>query len=105
MTIQNGRLFGDRLSLDEQGFVFVPHLTQVADFSTREQLKSVYYPEVERLIRRESGASHVVIFDHTLRSGDETERETKTHPRARAARRTTTTRSGRTQSGAGNSSR
>src|SRR4030095_10115405 len=77
MTIRNGRLFGDRLSLDEQGFVFVPHLTQVADFFDAEQLKSVYYPEVELLIRRESGASRVVIFDHTLRSGDETERETK----------------------------
>ena len=69
MSIQNGRLFGDRLSLDEQGFVFVTH--------DGEQLKSVYYPEVEQLIRRESGAARVVIFDHTLRSGDETERETK----------------------------
>jgi len=77
MSIQNGRLFGDRLSLDEQGFVFVTHLTQVADFFDGEQLKSVYYPEVEQLIRRESGAARVVIFDHTLRSGDETERETK----------------------------
>jgi hypothetical protein len=77
MSIQNGRLFGDRLSLDEQGFVFVTHLTQVADFFDDEQLKSVYYPEVEQLIRRESGAARVVIFDHTLRSGDETERETK----------------------------
>src|SRR4030095_16617415 len=77
MTIRNGRLFGDRLSLDEQGFVFVPHLTQVADFFDAEQLKSVYYPEVELLIRRESGASRVVIFDHTLRSGDEGERETR----------------------------
>ncbi len=77
MTVQNGRLFGDRLSLDEQGFVFVAHPTQVADFFDAEQLKSVYYPEVEQLTRRESGASRVVIFDHTLRSGDETERETK----------------------------
>jgi hypothetical protein len=29
------------------------------------------------LIKRASGASRVVIFDHTLRSGDETEREEK----------------------------
>ena len=77
MNIQNGRLFRERLSLDGQGFVFVTHLTQVADFFDGEQLKSVYYPEVEQLIRRESGAARVVIFDHTLRSGDETERETK----------------------------
>src|SRR6266404_108630 len=77
MAVQNGRLLADRLSLDEQGFVFVAHPTQVADFFDAEQLKSVYYPEVEQLIRRESGASRVVIFDHTLRSGDESEREEK----------------------------
>ena len=45
--------------------------------STPTQLKSVYYPEVEQLIKHESGAARVVIFDHTLRSGDETEREAK----------------------------
>jgi hypothetical protein len=37
----------------------------------------VYYPEVEELIKRESGAARVVIFDHTLRSGEEGEREAK----------------------------
>jgi hypothetical protein len=41
------------------------------------QLKSVYYPEVEQLIKAVAGASRVVIFDHTLRSGDEGEREEK----------------------------
>src|SRR4029434_612061 len=67
----------DQLSLDEQGFVFVEHKTKVADFFDPAQLESVYYPEVEELIKRASGASRVVIFDHTLRSGDETEREEK----------------------------
>ena len=77
MKVSNGRLIADQLSLDEQGFVFVLHHTQVADFFDSEQLQSVYYPEVEQLIRRESGASRIVIFDHTLRSGDEPEREAK----------------------------
>ncbi len=77
MKVSNGRLIADQLSLDEQGFVFVQHHTQVADFFDPEQLQSVYYPEVEQLIRRESGASRIVIFDHTLRSGDEPEREAK----------------------------
>ena len=75
VTVRNGRLLADRLGLDEQGFVLVEHKTKVADFFDAEQLKSVYYPEVERLIKGASGASRVVIFDHTLRSGDETERE------------------------------
>jgi hypothetical protein len=77
MAVRNGRLLADRLSLDEQGFVFVEHKTQVKDFFNATQLESVYYPEVEQLIKSASGASRVVIFDHTLRSGDETEREEK----------------------------
>ena len=77
MEVQNGRLLADQLSLEQQGFVFVEHKTKVADFFDAEQLKSVYYPEVEELIKNASGASRVAIFDHTLRSGDETEREAK----------------------------
>jgi hypothetical protein len=75
MAVQNGRLLADRLSLEEQGFVLVEHKTKVADFFDAAQLESVYYPEVEQLIKGVSGAARVVIFDHTLRSGDETERE------------------------------
>jgi hypothetical protein len=77
MEVRNGRLIADQLSLDEQGFVLVEHKTKVTDFFDPAQLKSVYYPEVEQLIKDESGASRVVIFDHTLRSGDEAEREAK----------------------------
>ena len=77
MTVQNGRLFADTLSLEEQGFVFVEHRTEVTDFFDAEQLNSIYYPEVERLIKSISGALRVVIFDHTLRSGNEDERETR----------------------------
>ena len=77
MELRNGRLIADRLSLEEQGFVFVEHRTKVADFFAADQLKSIYYPEVEELIKKTAGASRVVIFDHTLRSGDESEREEK----------------------------
>ena len=77
MAIQNGRLLADRLSLDENGFVFVEHKTAVRDFFDAEQLQSVYYPEVEQLIKKTSNAARVAIFDHTLRSGDAGEREVK----------------------------
>ena len=77
VEVRDGRLLADRLSLEQQGFVFVEHKTNVADFFDAEQLKSVYYPEVEELIKNASGASRVAIFDHTLRSGDESEREAK----------------------------
>jgi hypothetical protein len=77
VAVRNGRVLADRLSLDEQGFVFVEHKTKVTDFFEPAQLESVYYPEVEQLIKDASGAARVVIFDHTLRSGDEAEREAK----------------------------
>jgi hypothetical protein len=77
MTVRNGRMLADRFSLDENGFVFVEHETKVADFFDAEQLQAVYYPEVEQLIKAVSGALRVVIFDHTLRSGEEAEREEK----------------------------
>ncbi len=77
LSIRDARPFADRLSLDENGFVFVGHRTAVADFFDTEQLKSVYYPEIEHLVRAACGASRVLVFDHTLRSGDETEREAR----------------------------
>ncbi len=77
MTVRNGRLVADRLSVDKQGFVFVEHKTRVADFFDAAQLESLYYPEVVELIKAASGASRVVVFDHTLRSGDGAEREAK----------------------------
>jgi hypothetical protein len=47
------------------------------DFFDADELKAVYYPEIERLVQRVSGAARVVVFDHTLRSGDEAEREAR----------------------------
>jgi hypothetical protein len=77
MRILNGRLHAGELTLERNGFVFVDHKTAVKDFFDKQQLESVYYPEVEALIKKMSGATRVVLFDHTLRSGDEAEREAR----------------------------
>ena len=77
MSIRNGRPLAGGFSLDGNGFVFVEHETKLADFFDAGQLEKAYYPEVERLIKEVSGASWVVVFDHTLRSGDEAEREAR----------------------------
>ncbi|HMG60079.1 MAG TPA: CmcJ/NvfI family oxidoreductase [Burkholderiales bacterium] len=77
MTIRDGRPLADEFDLEVTGFEFVEHRTQVRDFFDPEELKRVYYPEVEALVKKISGASRVVVFDHTLRSGDEAEREAK----------------------------
>jgi hypothetical protein len=75
VEICNGR--GMSFSLEENGFVFVEHKTTVEDFFDRAELESVYYPEVAALIEKLSGAKRVRVFDHTLRSGDEAEREAR----------------------------
>src|SRR3989440_1156570 len=75
MSISDGR--AAQLSLDGNGFVLVEHRTAVRDFFDAEELKSLYYREVEELIKRISGAKRVVVFDHTLRSGNEAEREAR----------------------------
>lgn len=71
MLIRDGRPLRDQFALDVTGFEFIDHDTKVADFFDVEQIKSVYYPEIEALIKGHTGAARVVVFDHTLRSGDE----------------------------------
>ncbi len=77
MAVRNGRLCASEISLERNGFVLVEHKTNVGEFFDGKQLESIYYPEVEALIKQQSGAARVAIFDHTLRSGDEAEREEK----------------------------
>jgi hypothetical protein len=77
MRIRDGRPLAAEFSLDRNGFALVDHSTAVADFFDPAQLEAVYYPEVERLVRAVSGAARVVVFDHTLRTGDLAEREAR----------------------------
>jgi len=77
VEIRNGRPLAGGFSLDVQGFAFREHLTAMRDFFDADELRRVYYPEVEKLVRDVSGAARVVVFDHTLRSGDESEREAR----------------------------
>jgi hypothetical protein len=71
MAVRNGRPLRDAFKLDVHGFVFVDHATQVKDFTDASERARVYDPEVQALIKKHSGASEVVVFDHTIRIGDE----------------------------------
>ena len=75
VNISNGR--NEELSLERNGFELVEHASAVKSFFDSEELERVYYPEVESLIKARSGATRVVVFDHTLRSGSDAEREAK----------------------------
>ena len=77
MPMENGRPVTHTFTLEEAGFTFVEHKTAMKNFFDETELKSVYYPEVEALIKRESSGKRVHIFDHTLRSGNNDERQEK----------------------------
>lgn len=68
VAIGNGRELLDQLSLDTNGFVLTTHETAVKDFYDPDEVKSVYYPEVERLLKQVTGAERVLIFDHVVRN-------------------------------------
>jgi hypothetical protein len=70
VRVRNGRPEIGRFALERDGFRFIDHATKVADFYDEEEIRRVYYPEVEALIKAESGARRVVVFDHTLRTAD-----------------------------------
>ncbi len=77
VTIHNGRPHAGDFVLEKNGFRFVRHDTKVADFYDEDEIRRVYYPEMVELIKAESGAKRVVVFDHTLRTADDEIRELK----------------------------
>jgi hypothetical protein len=77
MQIRDGRGLAAELSLERTGFVLVDHKTAVEDFFDPRQIESIYYPEAQLLVQSLTGASRVVVFDHTLRTGDEAEQQAR----------------------------
>jgi hypothetical protein len=77
VTMHNGRLETDGFVLDREGFRFVRHDTKVVNFNDENEVRRVYYPEMEALVKAETGAKRVVVFDHTLRTADEEDRQAR----------------------------
>ena len=71
VTIRNGRRHAGDFTLERNGFHFVHHDTAVGDFLDEVEVRQTYYTEMEALVKAESGASRVVVFDHTLRTADD----------------------------------
>jgi hypothetical protein len=67
MTIYDARPVAARLSLDSEGLALVKHNSAVRDFYEEDELRRVYYPEAECLVAEVTGATRVLVFDHTVR--------------------------------------
>jgi hypothetical protein len=54
-------------SLDREGFCLAHLRTAAADLYDATRVREVYYREVERLVRGNTGADRVLAFDHNVR--------------------------------------
>jgi hypothetical protein len=68
VTIHSARPVLGQLSLDRQGFAVTRQQSAVANFYDADEVRRVYYPEVERMVREFTGAVKVHVFDHNVRS-------------------------------------
>jgi hypothetical protein len=67
MAIHDARPIAAEVSLDSEGFALLQQASAVRDFWDEDEIRHVYYPEVEQAIAGATGADRVFIFDHTLR--------------------------------------
>ena len=68
MEIRDARPLAEPARLDREGFELCAQSSAVTDFQDDEEVKSVHYAEIERLIRHVAGAARVRVFDHIRRS-------------------------------------
>ena len=66
VPIHNIRALSQDISLDREGFRLVVAHSNVRNFYDEDEIRRVYYPEAEQLLKEVTGAQKVVIFDHTL---------------------------------------
>ncbi|TMA34426.1 MAG: methyltransferase [Deltaproteobacteria bacterium] len=69
VTVRDARALAHP-SLDVEGFALVPLVSALADAYDPDAVRRAYYPEVEALVRRTTGAHRVLAFDHNVRNTD-----------------------------------
>ncbi|KAJ7856703.1 hypothetical protein B0H14DRAFT_3085303 [Mycena olivaceomarginata] len=67
ITIHNLRGSESSATLDTTGFQLYNHPAKHTAFANNADIEKEYYPESIELIKKLTGASRVVLFDHTIR--------------------------------------
>ncbi|TFK68053.1 hypothetical protein BDN72DRAFT_821708 [Pluteus cervinus] len=67
VTIENLRGKEHLYKLDNAGFQLGHHPANHKSFTSDAEIEAEYYPESIELIKKVTGASQVVLFDHTIR--------------------------------------
>jgi len=68
VTIEDARGRESEFTIDRNGFQLVKAPTVVRNFYDPDEIKRVYYPEVEQLLKDKLGCSRVFVFDHNVRN-------------------------------------
>ena len=68
--ILNGRLLENPPELDDFGFKLLKRKSAVSNFYSEKEVRESYYSETAKIIKQESGAKSVHVFDHTVRTPD-----------------------------------
>ena len=71
MSIHDARQLEEKPRLEIEGVELVPAASdfrKAHDFYDPDAVRAHYYPEIEALVARETGAKRVIAFDHNLRS-------------------------------------
>jgi len=68
-TIHNARLLADA-SLDSTGFQLEHHRSRVANWHDGRQVAQLYYPEINALVKKITGATHAFSNNHLLRQSE-----------------------------------
>ncbi len=67
MPVRDARSRRDDFSMDVEGFSFADFAPDFDDWYDEAAVKRDYYPQVEVAMKRQTGASRVVVFDHNVR--------------------------------------
>ncbi|KAL8947785.1 MAG: hypothetical protein Q9222_005970 [Ikaeria aurantiellina] len=70
ITINDLRGHEQLFNLDTHAFAAlsdIPSATTRSTFDSDSLIKELYYPEVEKLLLKETGAKKILLFDHTIR--------------------------------------
>ncbi|EXJ61402.1 uncharacterized protein A1O5_11717 [Cladophialophora psammophila CBS 110553] len=74
VTIHDIRGEEKNYTLDKSGFEIYRHASIEKDFLDDAQIRANYYLETEQLLKDATGASRVLIFDHTIRRAQKDQR-------------------------------
>jgi len=72
VQMHNARQLCKPASLENQGFELVTQHSKVKNFRNDDEVVKTYYPEIIELVKNATGASKVIVFDHTVRQSSMT---------------------------------